>query len=165
MPEYIVVREGSSPLRGVATVGALGAVGVLLYFLIKNLGLSGRSGGKVGDRGKLLPPAPGVLPPPGDAQRLTFVMIQPTPDAPSLPMSFRGPDAKAYSLDEMIARVRAGGRSDVVLKISGNVRAGSAESAKELVKKAGIEIWIEGGTRVSGANSRGQYGGSRWSYS
>jgi len=163
MPDYVIVRERDSAWRGAATVGALGAAGVLLYFLVKNLGLGGR--GK-DDRSKLASPAPGVLPPPGDARRLTFVMTQPTPAAPSLPMSFRGPDAKDYSLDEMIARVRAGGRSDVVLKISGNVRAGSAESAKDLVKKAGIEIWIEGGTRVSGAaNGRGQYGGSRWSCS
>lgn len=160
-PEYVIVREraSGSAWRGVATAGALGAAGVLLYFLVKNLGL----GGGKDNRGK---PVPGVLPPPGDAQRLTFVMTLPTPDAPSLPMSFRGPDARAYSLDDLIARVRSGGRSDVVLKIAGTVRAGSAESAQALIKKAGIQIWTEGNTRVSGAvNGRGQYGASRWSIS
>jgi hypothetical protein len=163
-PEYVLVvdRGGqrSSSGRVVGTVAGVGAVGVLLYLLVKNLGLGTRGGQ---DGAGAAPPAP---PRPRDEQRLLFVMTQPTADDPSVPMSFRSPvEGKTYALDEMIARIKDGGRSDVTLKIAGNVRAGSAESALSLVKQAGIEVWREVGSgvaRVAG-NARGQYGRPSWS--
>jgi hypothetical protein len=135
-PQYIIVQERvkeNSSWRGVATVGAVGAVGVLLYLLIKNVGFgSGKSG-----RGEPQMPK--------DEQRLEFVMIHPTPDEhPRIPMGFRGPGAKIYSLEEMIARVKAGDRIDVTLKIMGDVRHGSVMEARTLIKQAGIEISTAG---------------------
>jgi hypothetical protein len=147
-PLYIVQERENSSWRGLGAGVALGGVGVLLYFLIKGLGGSGGRGAGLA-----------LLMRPRDEKRLTFVMTQPTADDPSRPMSFRGSDAKMFSLDEMISRVKAGGRSDVTLKMAGNVRQGSAESALTLVKQAGIEVWKEaapGGASVSG-NDRGQY--------
>lgn len=157
--------------------GVVGAgIGFALYLFITGLELGwgggGRGRGEGSGRGETkAPPAsegsgrgptqpllePLVPSRPKDASRLSFVMTHPTFDDPSLPMSFRGPDARAYSLDEMIARIKTGGRSDVVLKTAGNVREGSASSATARVKQAGIEVWKEDGVRVSG-NARGSYG-------
>ena len=160
-PVYLVAADRpqrqNSLGRGLVTGSAVGAIGVLLYLLIKNLGFGpGERGagepGRGGSQG--VPSSP--LPLAKDTQRLSFVMTQPTADDPSRPMSFRGPDGKIYALEEMIARVKAGARSDVTLKTAGNVREGSAVVARAAIKQAGIEIWT-GGARVSG-NARGQYG-------
>jgi hypothetical protein len=154
-PEYLVVvdddrgRVGAS-WRGVGTAAAAGAVAVFLYLLVRSLGERGRA---------LLPP-----PRPKDEQRLTFVMTQPTESA--RPMSFRlldeGTDTRVYALEDLIARVKAGGRSDVTLKIAGNVIESSAQSALALIKQAGIEVWkdVTSIPRVAG-NNRGQYGTQR----
>jgi hypothetical protein len=169
-PVYLVEeRVNDSSWRGVGTGVAVGAVGVLLYLLIRNLGLGGGGARGEGGRGESgrglgpevptvppMPPMPPMPPLPKDEQRLLFVMTQPTADDPSRPMSFRGPGARAFALEEMIARVKAGGRSDVTLKTAGNVRQGSADSALSLVKQAGIKVWVSGiGPAV---NDRGQYG-------
>jgi hypothetical protein len=76
----------------------------------------------------------------------------------------KGPGPDSYSVEEMIARIKRGKRSDVTLKVTGGAHHGDAESALALLKKAGIEVWRDdgaGAARVSG-NARGQYGG-RWS--
>lgn len=153
-----MTQDGSS-WRGLGTGVALGGVGVLLYLLIKNLG------GQPGPAGRGTGPASTIstpLPPrPKDEKRLTFAMTQPTSAEPTRPMSFRGPDARAASLEEMVARVKAGGRSDVTLKTAGDVRHGSAESALALIKQAGIEVWKEVSPGVEHVSGRAR--GSYWS--
>jgi hypothetical protein len=172
-----VTREHEDTWHGVGTGLAVGGIGVLLYLLLKNLGGGGGGGGGGGrgrgeGRAELPEPAipPPMMPPPlplppraRDEKRLTFVMTQPTADDPSRPMSFRsrdeGPGARTYALDELLARVRAGGRADVTLKITGDVRESSAQSAQDLIKRAGIVVWKEdalGAAHVSG-NARGSY--------
>lgn len=139
--------------RGVAAGGALGALGVIVYFLLKNLGLGGHGSGRDEHEGGSLVVPPQIK----DAQRLMFVMVHPTVDDASQTLGFRGGDAKIYTLEELLARVKAGGRSDVTLKTAGNVREGASAAARDQIRRSGIEIWMEGGARVSG-NLRGQYG-------
>ena len=158
--------------REIGLGASFGAVGVILYLLIKNLGLGGHGSGREehgGPPAQVSPPIKDaqrptaqVSPPIKDAQRLVFVMNHPTVADGSQTMSFRGSDAKLYALDELIARIRAGGRSDVTLKTAGNVREGAAAAARDQLRQAGIEIWTESGARVSG-NARGQYR-SVWSH-
>ena len=149
----VVDRRSDDNSLGWLAVGA--GIVAALVFLRGEKGWSGGSG-QPGDRGTTPADAPFPLPPPSapepppivdppkrDDARLTFVMIEPTnaqwPDAAA--MSFRGPpDAKAYSLDEMIARIKSGGRSDVTLKASGAVVEAAWQSAKRLVAAAGIDV-------------------------
>lgn len=162
-----------------------GAVGFALYLFVTGLGLGGRGRGE-GEgrdegrgegRDEVPPTAPSStapsrpkehetppLPPtplrPKDSTRLTFVMTQPLAGEPYNPMTFLLPaDGKTYSLGGLITRVKAGGRSDVALKIRGDVRTGSADEALAFIKKAGLEVWEEGVSlpRVSG-DARGHYG-------
>ena len=143
---------------GKLTLG--GAVGFALYFFVTGLGLGGRGGGE----GPA--PTPTPVPQPRDDKRLTFVMIRPTSDDPSHPMQFRSrEDAKDYALAEMLSRVKAGGRTDLTLAVMGNVRQGSWEDAKKLVRQAGLDLWVEdtpgsSATHVSG-NARGHYRNAR----
>jgi len=121
-----------------------------------------------------LPPSPPTAPPipprPRDQARLSFMMTGPTFKevlrGPS-PMRFRllgDSSARTYFLEEMIARIQAGGRSDVNLKIRGDVRQGSADDALRLLAQAGIKVWREEirprSPAVSG-HARGQYGDYR----
>ena len=164
----------SSPAETVSKFGVGLGLGFALYFLIRNLRLGGGFGfGGEGDvaRGEGAPAPPSTPPPPPpmprDEQRLTFVMVRPTtPDDKT--MAFRGPGDKIYSLEEMLARIKAGGRTDMILKIRGDVITGPAHNAEAQIKKAGIEIWKPAPTSkkppapvktVSG-NARGQYGRS-----
>jgi hypothetical protein len=144
--------SGRSSGRGVRTaigLGAVGGLGYLLYQLIKNLGLGGGGGG----RGDELPGPPS---PPKDPRPLTAVMTQPTATAPTAPTAFLlHDDGKTYALEELIDRVKSGGRSDLVLKIRGDVRTGSVQSVKDRFQQAGIQVQEE--TRVSGS-IRGRYG-------
>lgn len=148
----VIDRRSDDNSLGWLAVGA-GIVAALVFFRGGNGwgGGSGRPGGRVtmpADAPLPLPPSPASEPPPivdpqkRDDARLTFVMVEPTnaqwPDASA--MSFRGPDAKTYSLDEMIARIRSGGRSDVTLKASGSVVEAAWQSAKRLVAAAGIDV-------------------------
>ena len=123
--------------------GALGfGVGLALYFLIRNLGFGGGSG--IGGRGEDTrgegaspgPPAPF----PRDSQMLEFWMVQPTPVDNST-MGFRGPGEKIYSLEELIARIKAGGRLDVALKVRGEVITEAVDSATEQLQRAGIGVF------------------------
>ena len=89
--------------------------------------------------------------------------------------AFSGPGNKIFSLEEMLARIKAGGRTDMILKIRGDVISGPADAAEAVIKTAGIDIWTpappplfpeqqptsakppESVKTVSG-NARGQYG-------
>ena len=167
-----------SVTEGFGKVVLGGAVGFGLYLLITGLGFGGvgRGDGR-GERGERTDvPSPSPTPPrPRDDQRLSFVMFQPTivpkptDDVPKL-LRFRlsgsGPGGQSYSLEEMIARVKEGGRSDVALGATGGVIHGPWETAKDLVKRAGLEVWLfdtstpaspSSPPAVSG-NARGQYG-------
>ncbi len=165
-----MAEESAAESFGKAVLG--GAVGFALYILVTGLGLGGRGEGRgEGGRGRGEPlaeppsvPSPPPPPRPKDEKRLTLVMMQPTASGPESPMSFRlkddDPSTKTYSLEEAIARIRSGGRSDVNLRIRGSVRAGSADAALELLRRAGIQVWKEETPpppHVSG-NARGQYG-------
>ena len=141
-----------------------GVVGFGLYYLVTGLGFgglgSGEGRGPGPGRGEPSTPEPTL---PKDEARLSFLMIQPTADDPTRPMSFRSADGTRYTIEEMLARVKAGGRYDVTLKIRGDVRAGAGEAAQILIKQAGIEIWKDT-PRVSGNNVRGEYGIQRRGY-
>lgn len=112
-----------------------------------------------------LPPEPMPRPTrptrPKDVKRLTFVMTSPLGTEPYNPMAFQliEEGRKTYSLGGLIARVKEGGRSDVALKIRGDIRTGSADEALSFIKKAGIEVWEEGTSSVPAVsgNDRGQY--------
>ena len=155
----------SSTAETVSKFGVGLGVGVALYFLIRNLGFGfGEGRGEARDEGA---PAPSSTPPtmPRDEQRLEFLMVRPTmPDDKT--MAFRGPGNKIYSLEEMLVRIKAGGRTDMILKIRGDVISGPADAAEAVIKTAGIDIWTPAPpplfpekqpARVSG-NVRGQYG-------
>ena len=165
----------SSTAETVSKFGVGLGVGFALYLLIRNLGFGGgRSfGGEGGEaRGEgapALPSTPAPSPPPTppmprDEQRLEFVMVRPT-TLDDKTTVFRGPDNQIYALEEMIARIKAGGRADMTLKVRGDVIAGPADVAEAQIKKAGIDIWNSASEKppapvktVSG-NARGQYGG------
>ena len=127
------------------TVSKLGVgigVGFALYFLIRNLGF-GREGGEARGEGAPVPPSvlvPPSVPMPRDAQRLEFVMIGPT-TSDDKTSAFRGPGNTIYSLEELIARIKAGGRTDMILKVRGDVISGPANAAEAAIKRAGIDLW------------------------
>ena len=154
-----------------ATVGKFGVglgVGFALYFLIRNLGFGGGFGfgGGRGERG-----AEDVTPPmPRDEQRLEFVMVGPTTLVDKTP-EFSGPGGKIYALEEMLARIKAGGRTDMFLKVRGDVISGPADAAEEEIKRAVIDIWKpappplfpenQPARETVSGNARGQYGSYR----
>ena len=102
---------------------------------------------------------------PRDEQRLEFVMVRPT-TLDDKTLGFRGPGETIYSLDETIARIKAGGRSDMILKVRGDVITGPATVAEAQIKKAGIDIWKpappslfpEKQPAIVSGHARGQYG-------
>jgi len=47
---------------------------------------------------------------------------------------------KIYSLKELVARVKDGGRTDVDLGVSGDVRHGLWDEARALIKRAGLTV-------------------------
>jgi len=136
--------------EGFGKVALGGVVGFGLYLLVTGLGFGGGGGGG------------GAVSRPKDQRRLSFVMQGPS--SPGRPMIFRlrddDPSAKIYSLDEAIARVKAGGRADVNLWIRGDVIQGLADQAMDLFKRAGIEVWKDAAVSASrvAENVRGEYG-------
>lgn len=146
------MAEGSAG----ATLGKVvlgGGVGFALYLLVTGLGFGGRGEASAASR-------------PKDDKRLSFLMIE--PKIPGRPAGFRlqGDDpTKTYSIDDLVARVKEGGRTDVELRASGDVIQGPWNEARDLIKRAGLTVWI---AETSGApsrvgfscreNARGQYG-------
>lgn len=126
-----------------AAVGKFGlglGVGFGLYWLIRNLGFGGGFGFGGGARDEGAPSPPAMPPIPRDEQRLEFLMMGPTTLDDKTP-AFRGPGGKIYALEEMIVRIKAGGRTDMTLKVRGDVISGPADDAEAQIKKAGIDIW------------------------
>jgi hypothetical protein len=122
-----------------AAVGKFGlglGVGFGLYFLIRNLGFGGGFG--FGGGRETRDEAQPLMP--RDEERLEFVMVGPTTLDDKTP-AFSGPGGKIYALEEMLARIKAGGRTDMILKIRGDVISGPADDAEAHIKKAGIDIW------------------------
>lgn len=132
-----------SAAGGVVKFGVGLGVGFGLYFLIRNLfgGGFGFGGGRGEARGDGTSDTPPPLPSiPRDEQRLEFLMMGPT-TLDNKVATFRGPDGKIYLLEEMIARIKAGGRADVLLRVPGDVIGGPADDAKARIKQAGIILW------------------------
>lgn len=150
--------------------GVLGlGVGFALYYLITGLGFGqgGREGDGVGEPG--FPTQPPSVPPPPPARprdetRLNFVLSSAgleQRDANWKPPAVK----KIYALEEVIARIKDGGRSDVTLKVSGDAREGTLRDVLAGLKQAGIDVYqLEAPPHappsVSG-NARGEYGGRR----
>lgn len=130
----------NSSAEGVVKFGLGLGVGFGLYLLIRNLGF-GFGGGR-GEAREEGAPAPPLTPPPmpRDEQRLEFVMVGPTTLVDKT-LAFRGPGAKIFSLEDMIVRIKAGGRTDMTLKVRGDVISGPADDAEAQIKNAGIDIW------------------------
>ena len=154
----------NSSAETVSKFGVGLGVGFALYYLIRNLGFGGGGlgglgfgGGEARGEGAPVPP-----PMPRDAQRLEFVMVGPT-TLDDKTMAFRGPGDTIYALEELIARIKAGGRTDMSLKVRGDVISGPADDAAAALKRAGIDLWKpasplfpEPVKSVSG-NERGQH--------
>lgn len=148
-----------------------GAVGFALYFLVTGLGLGGGGGAGRGESGRGEAPFP-PPPRPTDATRLAFVMTEPT--AVGRPVGFQLRDGgkldpKIYTVDELIARVKEGGRSDVELYATGAVIQGPWDNARERIRTAGLKVWAGEPSSASSptappivpahvGNARGQYG-------
>lgn len=142
-----------------------GAVGFALYFLITGLGFGGGRG-EGGGAGE------GPSPPsrPKDEARLSFLMTEPS--APGHPTGFQlraggKLEPKLYAVEELIARVKDGGRSDVELRASGAVIQGPWDAAREAIKRAGLAVWVTDTASPSApphvaGNARGHYGGRSW---
>ena len=164
----------SSPAAAVGKFGLGLGVGFGLYLLFRNLGFGGGfgfGGGRGEPRDEGAPAPPSI---PRDEQRLEFVMVGPTTLDNKTPR-FSGPGGKIYALEELIARIKAGDRTDMLLKVRGDVISGPADDAEAQIKNAGIDIWkpappplfpenqparetsSEPVKTVSG-NARGQYG-------
>jgi hypothetical protein len=166
-----VAEDAAAAILGKVALG--GAVGFALFFLAAGLGLGGRGEGRGEPKVPAeLPSAPPPSPLPSrtrDEKRLTFVMQE--PEAVGRPMAFRlrddDPSTKTYSLEETITRIKAGGRSDVSLRIRGSVIQGPADEALKLLKRAGIQVWKEEAPQVPSTspavsgNLRGHYGSPR----
>ncbi len=161
------MAEGVAEGFGKVVLG--GAIGFGLYLLITGLGFggSGRGEGRGEGRGDAPPPAPSAPAPtrPRDEQRLNFLL--------SASGSFEPRDVdwkpstttKIYTLEELIVRVKEGGRSDVSLKISGAALQGAVDAALAALKKAGIKVWMTEASSPTGSpaarvagNVRGEYG-------
>jgi hypothetical protein len=110
-------------------------------------------------------------------QPLAFVMTRPPYDAPTLPMEFRltsEPGKRPYALEELIARVKAGGRQDVLLSFAGDIKHATTEDAVANLKAAGLVALVpaeftssmlsEPSPKVSGGtgHGRGWYGPRGW---
>ena len=163
----------NSSAETVSKFGVGLGIGFALYYLIRNLGFGGGlgfggEGGEARGEGASAPAPPSM---PRDEQRLEFVMVRPTTNDDKT-TAFRGPGGTIYALEEMIARIKAGGRTDMTLKVRGDVISGPADAAEAAIKRAGIDLWKpappslfpekqstadQPSTPVSG-NARGQYG-------
>lgn len=146
------MAEGS----GVGSLVLGGAVGFALFLIGSSLGFGGR-GHDSGGRG-VAPPTPPRPQRPRDEKSLSFVMVE--PKEVGRPAGFRlvGDDPhKIYSIDELVARVRDGGRGDVVMRAAGDVIQRPWAEAQDRVKHAGITLAVEEKTAVSGFPARGHY--------
>jgi hypothetical protein len=176
----------SSVAEGLGKVVLGGAVGFALYYLITGLGFGGLGFGGLGfggrgrgrGEGRGEAPDPSPLPPvppprPRDDKRLLFLMTEPR--AVGHPTGFQSRlgngqlDPKIYTVEELIERVKAGGRSDVDLRATGAVIQGPWDDARARIRQAGIKIWVaetsspRAPAHVVG-NDRGRYGlhGRTW---
>lgn len=157
----------SSTADRIGTLVIGGAVGFGLYMLVTGLGFGlgggdgarGRGEGREEDRGEG-PPVPAPTKP-KDEVRLN-VLLSPKG------FELRGVDwkpaaaAKILTLEEVVARVKDGGRSDLNLKISGDAIQHDVDAALAAFKQRGIDVLkvdasASAPARVSG-NARGQYG-------
>jgi hypothetical protein len=135
-----------------------GAVGFGLYLLITGLGFGGLGRGE--GQGEVPLPIR-----PRDAQRLNFLLS-------SRGFESRDADWKPttpptiYTVNELIARVKDGGRADVALRILGSAIQRDVDAALAALKQGGIDVWkMEASpptvspspAHVSG-NARGEYG-------
>jgi hypothetical protein len=135
---------GDNLVKALLGVGA----GFGLFYLATYFGFGG------GGHGSGSSSAPRAL----DAKRLSFVMT---------PAGFQqrtdtGLDPQIYSTDDLIARVRDGGRADVELRASGAVLEGQWQQARDRIKHSGIVVFEPAPPTVSGfSRGRGYYGHGR----
>jgi hypothetical protein len=151
------VAEGSLA-EGLGKVMLGGAVGFGLYLFITGLGFggTGRGEGRGAGAGPAVPPSRAK-----DQEPLQFVLR-------STGLHLRVDDpktAKTYSLEEVIARIKEGGRADVELTISGGAREGTVEAVRTGLRQAGISVHEREAVPVTpttppsvSGNLRGQYG-------
>jgi hypothetical protein len=137
--------------------------GFALYYLITGLGFGAGGRGEGEGLGESTPPTePSVPPPPPvfpkDETRLNFVLS--AAGLEQRDASWRPPAVrKIFTLDEMIVRIREGGRSDVALKVSGDAREGTLRETLARLEQAGIDVYQLAATpppHVAG-NARGEY--------
>jgi hypothetical protein len=152
------VAEGSAA-KSVGSLVLGGAVGFGLYMLITGLGFGFGGGGR--GRGEGREEDRGETPPARSKERLNFLLS---------PRGFepRGADwkpaaaAKILTLEEVVARVKDGGRSDLNLKVSGDAIQRDVEAALVAFKQHGIDVVkVETTAAHVSGNARGQYG-QRW---
>jgi hypothetical protein len=160
---------GRNSIAGAVGKSMLGVgFGFALYYLVTGLGFGAGGRGEGEGLGEPTSPTepPSVPPPPParpkDETRLNFVLS--ATGLEQRDANWRPPAMKKiFTLDEMIARIKDGGRSDVTLKISGDVREGTLRETLSRLKQVGIDVYKLEATptappssRVSG-NARGEY--------
>jgi hypothetical protein len=102
-----------------------------LYLLVTALGFGGHGHGRRDDA---------VVPSrPRDQGRLAFTMFEGDPVV--FRFSGTGEHSPPFSVDELIARVRAGDRSDVNLHVRGTVIQKTYDAAMDRLKAAGIVVF------------------------
>lgn len=158
---------GRNSIAGNVGKSMLGVgAGFALYYLVTGLGFGpgGRGDGGRGESPRVPPMVPPTVPArPRDEARLNFVLT--AAGLEQRDESWRSPAVrKIFTLEEMIARIKDGGRSDVTLKVAGDAREGTLRETLAGLKQAGIDVYqLEAapGTapHVSG---RGRGGGHRW---
>lgn len=136
----------------IKTLLGVGA-GFGLFYLATHFGLGGHGRGE------------GPAQHPTDVKRLVFVMTFPNTQAEAhAAAGFQqrtdtGLDSKIFSVDDLIARVREGGRGDVELRASGAALQGAWQEARDRVKRSGLAVFEVASTpAVSGFYGRGYYG-------
>jgi len=147
---------------GIGTLGTIflgGVVGFGLFFVVTGLG------GQGGRGTPLLSQRPRFRP--QDDKRLSFVMVEPKVAGGLMGFRLRdGEPSKIYALEELISRIKEGGRTDVELRASGDVPHGSWEEARALIKRAGVTVWLaeSAAAPVSAGSwgSRGEYSRRSW---
>jgi hypothetical protein len=118
-PRYVVVVERRARehggLRTAATVGAVGAVGVLLYLLLTRVGLGPGTWGR-GEAGRGEATGPVAT----DRSPLLFRLGGGPGKAPRGSKLTLEPAGQEMTIDDAISRVLAGNRRDVNLRVTGD---------------------------------------------
>jgi hypothetical protein len=103
------------------------------------------------------------MPPRRRDQQAVSIIVRPSPTDPMRAVIVM--EGRDVTVGELIARIDAGGRRDVLVTVTGDTVQGAWDEIHDALQFAGIQIFnrLKPGTHVS-SNARGQYG-QHWSVS